>query len=218
MFLEKPFEKHLHEGVPLAGKPPALSREDAIMDLAELEFELAISGVVLRVWKRVLGSREGVVKPGADFAREQKGSGHADGADRIQLVRIEQYPGLCRSGRLVAAEAVAADAMQDIRLPLLSQRKSRHNRSRQFRPLLGMAYRTGAVILVAAADVMQESGRSENIHVGPLDLPDMLAEAQDPQCMVPCMTGPRSAKMILCNPSDMRQQMFARAGGPLRSD
>ena len=66
----------------------------------------------------------------------------------------------------------------------------------QPRPLFSMANGTIGFILIAAADIVQVSGRQEHIHVNPFDDANVFTQPVNPQGVIPFVAAPGTLEVF----------------------
>ena len=150
------------------------------------------------------------MEPGPDLPGEEKGPADADGADRIELVGVEEDPGLERPGRAAFPEAVGPDAVDDgldrggIAAVALEDPLG------QVRAAPAVADPAVGPVLLLAADVVEEGGELEDAEVGLFLSPDPQAEPVDALRVVPVVAAPGAA--------EERPGLFPDAGDEGRGD
>ena len=99
--------------MPIPGDPFSFWREDAVLDLAQLDQILPVGRVFFGVGLRFINIDILVVQAGADFPGEQERPADSDGADGIQLVGIKQDSGFLRDGNSPFPESMGLNTMDD---------------------------------------------------------------------------------------------------------
>ena len=90
-FLIQLSEEIDHKVVALNGEVASCLRQHLVFDKAELDEVFAIGGILLGVAVFSEGLLCGVVDAGTNAPCEVEGACNADGADTIQLVRVENH-------------------------------------------------------------------------------------------------------------------------------
>ena len=68
--------------------------QHSLLDFAQFDLKLAVSGIVDRVRPGFFSILVGIMQPRAQLTGKKKCPRHPDGADGVQLVGIKQHSGL----------------------------------------------------------------------------------------------------------------------------
>src|SRR4030043_1882662 len=165
-FFVQPPEEVRHDLVPVAGDPLALGREHPALDLAQLDQEFAIGGVLFGVGFRLSDIDLWIMKPGSHLAGKKERSPDADGADRIQLVGVKQDPSFQGVRNKPSPVAVGLDAADNPGDPFGSDPVLPQNLIGQDRAFLGVTGPAVRQVLLLPADVVEQCGELEDVEVG----------------------------------------------------
>ena len=205
-----------HEVVAPRGEALPFRREHPVLDVAELDHELPVGRVLLRV-RGGLGQVDPlVVEAGPHLAGEEEGPADPDGADRIELVGVEEDAGLEGAGREVLAEAVGLDAVDDPLDPPGVEAEAGEDLPGQPGARIRVPDLAVRAVLLAPADVVEQGGQGQDLEVGFFGPADMQAEAQDAGGVVPVVAAAGGAEEAARFGADRGDELAVRRGGGRR--
>lgn len=168
--------------------------ENSIFYFAEFDFKLPISGVVFRIRRRLGYIDVGIVKAGPHLSGKKKRPGHADGADGIEFVRVEENLGFDRFRPDASPKAMGPNTVKDVFLLGSREIEIGDDGNRQFRSFYGMTHGSLGRILVSPTDIVKVGSDEENRLIGRFGASDTPAKPCDAKGMLPVMATPSAGK------------------------
>ena len=171
--------------MPLVGQPPAGVGKYTVPDPGEFHEIFAVSRIVDGVGLCLGHIHLRAVQPGAQFTGKQECPGHANGTDGIQLVCIEQHPGLHGPRGGSPAKPVGGDAVDDVLPAFVGQGPGAQHLPGHGGTFFRVAERAVGPVLVPTADVVKVGGGLRDQQVRTFGRADASAKPVYPQGVVP---------------------------------